>query len=112
MKTRKILILFVSIIVFSIILLGCSKAPTQSTNTENLKEYTLEELAKYNGADGNPAYVAVDGLVYDVTNALPWKGGKHNGFEAGKDLSDEIKNISPHGVSKLKSVPIVGKITE
>ncbi len=112
MKTRKIIILFVSIIVFSIILMGCAKEPVQPTNTETLKVYPLEELSKYNGLDGNPAYIAVDGLVYDVTNAPPWKGGKHNGFEAGKDLSEEIKNMSPHGVSKLKSVPIVGKLGE
>ncbi len=73
-------------------------------------ELTLEELAQYNGQNGKPAYVAVDGIIYDVTNASPWKGGTHNGFTAGKDLTKEIKTISPHGVSKLQLVPVVGKI--
>ena len=62
---------------------------------------TLEELAQYNGENGNPAYIAVDGVIYDVTDAGPWRGGKHNGFSAGNDLTEEIKTISPHGISKL-----------
>ena len=36
------------------------------------RAFTLEELAKYNGKDGNPAYVAVNGIVYDVTNNAAW----------------------------------------
>lgn len=31
-------------------------------------ELTLEELAAYDGKDGNPAYIAVDGVIYDVTD--------------------------------------------
>ncbi len=71
---------------------------------------TVEELAKYNGKDGNPAYVAVDGVIYDVTNVPEWKDGEHNGYAAGNDLTEEIKNVSPHGVSKLDGVPVVGKL--
>lgn len=33
-----------------------------------MQEFTLEELKKYNGKNGNPAYIAVNGKVYDVTN--------------------------------------------
>ena len=70
----------------------------------------LNELAKYNGKDGQPAYVAVDGVIYDMTNSLPWKNGEHNGFMAGKDLTKEIKEVSPHGVMKLDNVPVVGRL--
>ena len=80
------------------------------TTTAGELELTLEELAKYDGQNGQPAYVAVDGIIYDVSNVEPWKGGKHNGFTAGKDLTNEIKTISPHGISKLALVPKVGKI--
>jgi len=73
---------------------------------------TLEELAAYNGKDGKPAYVAVDGVIYDVTNIPQWKNGQHNGFEAGQDLTAAIKEQSPHGVSKLQNVPVAGKIKE
>lgn len=75
-------------------------------------ELTLAELAKYNGKDGNPAYVAVDGIIYDVSASPAWKNGGHNGFEAGKDLTNEIKTISPHGVVKLDNVPEIGRIVE
>ena len=86
-----------------------SGATTGSAENGTL-ELTLAELAKYNGKDGNPAYVAVDGVIYDVTNVPQWKNGEHNGYSAGNDLTDIIKNKSPHGVAKLKGVPVVGKL--
>lgn len=77
---------------------------------EGSLELTLEELAKYNGKNGERAYVAVDGVIYDVTDSRAWKNGDHNGFEAGKDLTEEIKTKSPHGVGKLSGVLEVGKL--
>lgn len=73
---------------------------------------TLEELADFNGQDGKRAYVAVDGVIYDVTDSDAWKNGKHNGFDAGNDLTKEIKEVSPHGISKLANVVEVGKLAE
>ena len=73
-------------------------------------ELTIEELAKYNGKNGQPAYVAVDGIIYDMTNSSAWRNGNHNGFEAGVDLTYEIKNVSPHGISKLGNVVEVGRL--
>lgn len=73
---------------------------------------TLEELSKYDGQDGNKAYIAVDGVIYDVTDSGPWGDGSHNGFTAGKDLSKEIKEISPHGIAKLENVLEIGTLTE
>jgi predicted heme/steroid binding protein len=73
---------------------------------------TADELAQYDGKDGQPAYIAVDGVIYDVTNVRQWRNGEHNGFTAGKDLTEEIKNISPHGVSKLKGLPVVGELID
>ena len=102
----------------SILLLSVScgnKPPEQSeapAAPEQTLELTLEELAYYDGSDGKPAYVAVDGIIYDMTNSNAWKNGLHNGFQAGKDLSSEIKNVSPHGTGKLNNVPIIGKLIE
>ncbi|WP_425347868.1 cytochrome b5 domain-containing protein [Sedimentibacter saalensis] len=107
MKRVFLLCLTLILILFS----GCSN----STNNENInidKTFTIDELATYNGKNGNSAYISVDGIVYDVTNVPQWKNGTHNGFEAGKDLTDEIKTISPHGISKLKGIPVVGKLAE
>ena len=81
-------------------------------DTMELKVFTLDELSAFNGLDGMPAYVAVDGVVYDFTNLGAWRNGKHNGFTAGKDLTDEIINVSPHGVKNLEGVPIVGSLAE
>lgn len=78
--------------------------------TPALLQLTLEELKQYAGQNDSPAYIAVDGVIYDVTNVPQWRGGQHNGFTAGQDLTDAIKNVSPHGVSKLSGVPIVGEL--
>ncbi|MBA4347951.1 MAG: hypothetical protein C0413_03770 [Clostridiales bacterium] len=73
-------------------------------------QLTLEQLKQYNGKNGNPIYIAVDGVIYDVTNDHHWKTGTHEGYSGGKDLTDAIMNKSPHGISVLEGVPIVGKL--
>lgn len=86
-------------------------APATSGSTgTNGAVFTLEALAKYNGENGQPAYVAVDGIVYDVSALSEWNGGLHyRGIEAGKDLSVEILS-SPHGKTILKRAVIVGTL--
>jgi len=39
------------------------------------KEFTLEELSQYDGSNGKPAYVAIEGVVYDLSKELTWAGG-------------------------------------
>jgi predicted heme/steroid binding protein len=116
--------IFVSVfLVSTIVIAGCSsnKPNTQQTTpqitTENKtkstqqKVFTLDELKKYNGQNGNPAYAAVDGVVYDVTNAEKWKNGKHQGVSAGNDLSKAIAS-SPHGKSVLNKLPVMGTLKQ
>ncbi|MBB1062257.1 cytochrome b5 domain-containing protein [Limosilactobacillus fastidiosus] len=74
------------------------------------RTFSAEELAKYNGQDGNPAYVAVEGTVYDVSNIPAWRNGKHHGNLAGHDVSAAIKR-SLHMKRVLESLPVVGKFT-
>lgn len=63
-----------------------------------MKEFTLEELATFNGKDGNPAYVAYKGVVYDVTDSAMWGDGDHEGMHfAGADLTAEHED-APHDV--------------
>ena len=40
-----------------------------------MKEFTLEELAEFDGREGRPAYVAYDGMVYDVTESVSVTAG-------------------------------------
>lgn len=77
------------------------------------KVFTAEELQKYNGKDGRPVYVAVDGIVYDLTKSKYWKGGGHMKMhEAGADLTTDIKEKAPQGIHKggkiLNKMPKVG----
>jgi predicted heme/steroid binding protein len=63
-----------------------------------MKEFTLDELAGFNGKDGNPAYVAYEGVVYDVTESAMWGDGDHEGAHfAGGDLTAEHGD-APHDV--------------
>ncbi|HEY5562106.1 MAG TPA: cytochrome b5 domain-containing protein [Clostridiaceae bacterium] len=104
----------------SIFLVGCSsvantpKVTTNNNSNQNTvnttKTFTVSELSKYDGKNGNSSYVAIDGVVYDVTNARAWRNGNHQGGAvAGKDLSKLI-SMSPHGSSVLANLPIVGKL--
>jgi len=63
-----------------------------SSVTFQQRVFTIDELKQYNGKDGKPVYVAVDGIVYDLSDAKPWKTGKHQGMHtAGEDLTDAFK---------------------
>lgn len=73
---------------------------------------TLEELAEFDGQEGRDAYIAVDGNIYDVTNSNKWQNGNHNGYQAGQDLTDPILNVSPHGLSTLDGIPLIGELVE
>lgn len=87
-----------------------SEAEVSSESDEALPVFTAEDLSKYTGKDGNPAYVAYEGKVYDVSNIPAWKNGIHqNQFEAGKDYTDILNNQAPHSPDNLtKNAPIVG----
>jgi predicted heme/steroid binding protein len=72
------------------------------------RKFTLEELKQFDGRDGRPAYVALNGKVYDVTDSFLWAGGDHQGqHEAGKDMTSEIQ-FAPHGEEVLERVKQVG----
>lgn len=81
-----------------------------ATENDDGKVFTLDELSEYDGKDGNPAYVAVDGVVYDVSDIGVWADGEHfSGVEAGQDNTDMIGQ-SPHGESVLEDLPVVGTL--
>jgi predicted heme/steroid binding protein len=75
------------------------------------RKFTLQELSKYNGRDGFPAYIAYDELVFDVSASFLWKEGKHQVIHsAGADLTGAIAR-APHGIEMLDKFPIVGILT-
>ena len=88
-----------------------SSVTASSSSQANAKTFTLAELAQYDGKNGNDAYVAVEGIIYDVTNAAKWQNGNHYGVQAGTDCTTAISR-SPHGSSVLDGLLIVGTLTE
>lgn len=72
-------------------------------------EFKAEDLAKYNGRNGQPAYVAYKGVVYDVTESSMWGDGDHEGMhQAGADLTAEHDD-APHD-AYVTDFPEVGKL--
>lgn len=73
---------------------------------------TLDELSRFDGKEGRPAYVAYKGVVYDMTNSRLWKNGSHlTKHAAGSDLTNFLKN-APHGEDKILAMPQVGRILQ
>jgi predicted heme/steroid binding protein len=77
-----------------------------------MKEFTKQELSRYTGKNGMPAYIAYRGIVYDVTNSFLWRDGKHQVLHhAGRDLSDELDE-APLGGELLERVPSIGTLKD
>jgi predicted heme/steroid binding protein len=100
------------IALFTVIALSACAAeePVVETSTPVTEErvFSVEELATYNGQDGQPAYVAVNGVVYDLTSSPMWRNGGHNGVQAGQDLTSIFE--SQHGDDRLREFPVVGRL--
>lgn len=74
--------------------------------------FTTAELARYDGRNGAPAYIAYAGTVYDVTHSFLWQGGRHQVLHsAGVDLTGSLSQ-APHGADLLARVPVIGRLRE
>ena len=71
-----------------------------------------ENLNLYNGEEGMPAYIAVNGIVYDISESSEWKNGRFLGVKAGVDLSKELSNESGEVLKVLSRFKVVGVIKE
>lgn len=81
------------------------QAQTVVATTPGGKTLTREELATYNGQNGQPAYVAANGIVYEVSAIPAWKGATHFGQFAGTDVSGGLAcHIGQPVLNKLKVV--------
>ena len=74
-------------------------APTTQTRTFN-----AAELAKFNGLNDQPSYLAIDGVVYDVSSKF--KNGSHHGCYAGRDVTTTF--FAKHVKAILKNYPVMG----
>jgi len=78
---------------------------------EETRKFTLNELSKYNGKNGNPTYVVYKSKVYDVTASSQWIDGDHLGHEAGKDLTAQM-DFAPHADDVMERFKVVGILTQ
>ena len=70
------------------------------------KVFTLQELAQHDGQNGAPAYLAIHGIVYDVTRVKLLKDGLHHDVLPGKDVSD----LFIHNHAILNRLQVIGKL--
>ncbi|MBN1288994.1 MAG: cytochrome B5 [Actinobacteria bacterium] len=77
-----------------------------------MEKITYEQLRENDGSGGKPAWVAVDGIVYDVTESKRWVVGGHMGLhDAGKDLT-RMLSFAPHGKEMLDRFSAIGELEE
>lgn len=73
------------------------------------KVFTKEELSDFDGTNGKPAYVAVNGIVYDVSLEPTWGGASHFGLLAGTDVTEQFNRC--HGnIQVLSKLPKAGEL--
>ena len=93
-----------------------STGDTTTTTATGGKVFTLDELAQFDGKDGREAYVAVDGVVYDVTGSRMWPDGAHArcdfGAAAGRDLSAVITKAPANMRAVLETMPVMGELAQ
>jgi predicted heme/steroid binding protein len=72
----------------------------EETNMSDLV-FTRAQLRRYDGDDG-PAYIAYQGVVYDVSQCARWRGTMHEGQHfPGQDLTGELRE-APHGAEVFR----------
>lgn len=76
------------------------------------RQFTIAELAEFNGQAGKPAYVAVNGIVYDVTGVPAWQSGTHFGLTAGKEFTAEYLRCHQQNMTILAQLPRVGVLAK
>ncbi|MEA4932865.1 MAG: cytochrome b5 domain-containing protein [Lawsonibacter sp.] len=95
----------------SVLVQGLQNSENADSPQSGAKAFTREELAGYNGRNGSPAYVAVNGTVYDVTRNAAWGGATHFGLAAGTDVTSQFAACHA-GQPILSKLKVVGTMTE
>ncbi|MBK1809558.1 hypothetical protein JHL18_02715 [Clostridium sp. YIM B02505] len=75
------------------------------------REFTMKELSAYNGVGDNPAYIAVNGTVYDITGEKALNQIVATGFRPGTDLSEQF-NSGKLSKQLLSNIRIVGVLRD
>jgi predicted heme/steroid binding protein len=99
------------VVVGAVFISNNKKAATNGSASTQKQDVSKDQLAKHNGKDGQPCWVAVDGTVYLIEDFSVWSNGEHttsNGLAyCGADLSKVIDQ-APHGRRVLDELIVVG----
>jgi len=91
---------------------GMSQTQTTPSSQNPQQSFTRGQLAQFDGRNGRPAYVAVKGIVYDVTNNAAWSAASHFGLSAGKDLTQEFASCHAGEQWILNTLTPVGRLVD
>jgi len=101
----------VSSALFVVYVIGPKLKKKKGLRPSQSGELTLAELASFDGKEGCPAYFALKGKIYDVSQSKLWKNGSHmKRHQAGVDLTD-ILSQAPHGEEKILAMPEIGRLS-
>lgn len=78
-------------------------------STSELPLYSKAQLALRNGQDKPQIWVALHGLIYEVSTSRLWRDGKHYEHWAGQDLTEELKD-APHTEKVFEKFKVIGKL--
>lgn len=59
-----------------------------------------------------PAYVIIEGSVYDVSDISAWSDGKHFGIVAGGDVTENLKTCHKNVQNVIEKLRVVGILAE
>ncbi|HBI6896858.1 cytochrome b5 domain-containing protein [Clostridium perfringens] len=80
--------------------------------SNNMLILTKEELANFNGENGNPAYISIDGIIYDISNIELLKQSPYNSLKLGSDVTETFYELNDGDESILRDIPMVGLLAE
>ncbi len=110
MKIILFLIMLISAVVVTIYIGPRLRQQRARIPSSESGPHTLDELNHFDGKVGRPAYIAYEGIIYDVTKSRLWKNGSHvMKHTAGNDLTNMLNN-APHGKDKILAMPQVGHL--
>ncbi len=69
------------------------------------KVFSKSDLKSFDGKNGAPEYIAINGIVYDITGVHLFREGKHHGVTAGNDVS----TLFVHKPNILNRLRVVGR---
>lgn len=105
MRHSLVLIIFTALVG----VLGLMPSVAHAQSEATLPIMSATELSQFNGQNGNRAYFAYEGVVYDVTDSNSWQNGDHFGVFAGKDLTGQMGG-APHGTEVFEGFPKVATL--